>query len=178
MEYCRASKRWGVYWQCDYGYKRLSLAFDDRPSRTGALISYTTVGVCMYIYVCIYPASLLWAGWNPRSVFKWSTDRLVISCHHWEITYLIKSLVTYSQLGWTTSKDLGCGQVLRGIGFPAQDTPLDDDNYRIQDGGWLWESIVVPLQPPHLQLLCRGVRPLPPTSVLDMTQNNLMVRLQ
>ena len=30
----------------------------------------------------------------------------------------------------------------------------------------------------HRLLLCRGVRPHPPTSVLDMTLNNLMVRFQ
>ena len=30
----------------------------------------------------------------------------------------------------------------------------------------------------HWLLLCRGVRPPPPTSVLDMTLNNLIVRLQ
>ena len=30
----------------------------------------------------------------------------------------------------------------------------------------------------HRLLLCRGVRPPPPTSVLDMTLNNLMVRFQ
>ena len=30
----------------------------------------------------------------------------------------------------------------------------------------------------HRLLLCRGVRPLPPTRVLDMTLNNLMVRFQ
>ena len=30
----------------------------------------------------------------------------------------------------------------------------------------------------HRLLLCRGVRPPPETSVLDMTQNNLMVRFQ
>ena len=30
----------------------------------------------------------------------------------------------------------------------------------------------------HRLLLCRGVRPLPPTSVLDMTINNQIVRLQ